>query len=402
MKYTQIMHDIMSQTGSWIKQIFPQNDRPLSVMPKESELPKALRLPKNAALESKKVGIIFIRWLEYMIHSGNFVVNHPSSPIHKPCKSVIGIVKNHAIALFCEVYGLNDYWTPYPKNSLYKAIKKTPYFLSAYGSHTFICHVKSKHGRIHTLPLLLIDETYLKLENMNISINHSLIFDHQGPFDNQRKTLKFNLKLVAECLLIWQRRAEAAIHQKHTGTEWVYAQPNLEQHDSSEEPIQTETGTDMVKTKTFTSFDSSLLPPLPDYPLLSKEMGEFFIQWLKLMIKHRRFEVNENNSPVHKITTSLIGIMTPKIFMLFCKDYDRLIDGSNNPINQIRHSVKKAGYLISHAAAKKEIFKCNVLGKPQVLYFCLIHEKHLLEYGFNIPVDLTLTLQETPRFHPKK
>ena len=401
MKYTQVMTAIMNQTGSWVKQIFQEKNTPMSIMPKESEFPKQLRLPKNAALDSRKVGMLFIRWLEYMIKSGNFIVNHPTSPIHKPCDNVIGIVKFHALELFCEAYGLNDYWTPYPKNSIYKAIKKTQRFLSAYGRHTFKCHVKSKIGRIHMLPLLLIDEECLKLTDMNISVNHSLILDHHDPFDNQRNLLNFKLKFVTSILLQWKRKAEAVKNQKHSGSECLYTEQALEALNSPLDSIQTATGINLKKIKTFASFDPSLLQPLPDCPLLSKEMGDFFVHWLKVMIKHRRFEINETGSPIHKITEYHIGLLSPQIFMIFCQDYGLLIEKTNAQSNQIRNSVKKAGYLVPYSTAKKEIFKCNVVGKPYALYFCLILEKHLIENNESIPVNHTLILNDTPKSHPK-
>ena len=185
--------------------------------------------------------------------------------------------------------------------------------------------------------------------------------------------------------------------EPHTETGWSYPNQDVKQFDAPEDTIQTETGADMTKTKTFIPFDPSLLPPLLDCPLLSKEMGDFFVHWLKVMIKHRRFEINENDSPVHKVSAHLIGLMTPKIFMLFCQDYNLMIEGSNGPANQIRNAVKKAEYLVSHATAKKEIFKCQVVGQAYELYFCLIHEKHLIDYGISIAPNQTLILKDTPK-----
>ena len=190
---------------------------------------------------------------------------------------------------------------------------------------------------------------------------------------------------------------ETENNQVHTETGWSYPSQDVKQLDVPKSTIQTETGADMTKTKTFIPFDPSLLPPLPDCPLLSKEMGDFFVHWLKVMIKHRRFEINENDSPVHKVAAHLIGLMTPKIFMLFCQDYNLMIEGTNGPANQVRNSVKKAEYLVSHATAKKEIFKCQVVGQVYELYFCLIHEKYLIEYGVSIPINQTIILKDVPK-----
>lgn len=191
--------------------------------------------------------------------------------------------------------------------------------------------------------------------------------------------------------------AETENNQRHTATELFYPRQDDRELGSPEDTTQTETGADMTRTKAFMPFDTALLPVFPDYPLRSKETGEFFLNWLKIMIKHRRFEVNENDSPVHKVSAHLIGLMTPKIFILFCQDYNLMIDGTNGPANQVRNAVKKAGYLIPHANEKREIFKCQVVGQSYELFFCLIHERHLLDYGVSITPNQTLILKDVPK-----
>lgn len=74
-----------------------------------------------------------------------------------------------------------------------------------------------------------------------------------------------------------------------------------------------------------------------------------------------------------------------------------MIDGTNGPANQVRNAVKKAGYLIPHANEKREISKCQVVGQRYELFFCLIHERHLLDYGVSITPNQTLILKDVPK-----
>lgn len=395
MKYVQMIHHIVSQIGLKATQLFCHSNKHLPVREMTHNFPQKPQFPKRFTLDSQAVGILFIRWLAYMIQSGNFIPNHRASPIHKLSKNLIGVVKPHAIAQFCEAYALNDYWSYDPKNKVFKAIKKTRYFIEVDGVCTFKYRVKDKSGKMIKLPLLLIDERHFQLKKMDININRSLIVEGLDTLKHHSKCAMPSPKTMEDILMASEKHTETEKNLYCTGPEWLYTEQDSEQLDSHTGTIQAATGSESYKRKLFNHFDTSLLPDLPNLEFPSIEAGEFFIQWLKVMIKHRRFEINKNNSPVHKITAHLIGILTPKIFLMFCQDYN--IDVlSTNTTNRIRNSVKKAGYLVSHVAAKKEIFKCNLLGKNDTLYFCLIYEKDLIENNVNIPVNLTLTLQETP------
>lgn len=137
------------------------------------------------------------------------------------------------------------------------------------------------------------------------------------------------------------------------------------------------------------------LPPMPsNQSLNSREAGQIFIKWLQLMLKHRRYEINDKKSPVHKVHPDYLGLITPKIFLDFSDDYE-LHKTADGPHNKIRNGVMKTGLLLTHSK-NKQIFPARVVNQEAIIYFCLVPEKHILDDTINISVNNTLILQNKP------
>lgn len=184
--------------------------------------------------------------------------------------------------------------------------------------------------------------------------------------------------------------AETESNPTHAATGRTQAEENENATQSETERDQKHTGTGIEATKkpkNFVAHTEIELPPRPDCKLSDPAIATHFLEWLKLMIKHRRFEINENDSPVHMLPGNIIGIMTPRIFIKYCQDYN--IPEAKKPFATIQTSARKKGLFLKKTG-NTDVFKVEIIGKNKSLFFCLIDANKVLPYGVTPPVNITL------------
>ena len=181
---------------------------------------------------------------------------------------------------------------------------------------------------------------------------------------------------------------------KHAVADRTQAEVDANSIQAETERDQKHTGTGIEATKkpkNFVAHTEIELPPRPDCKLSDPAIATHFLEWLKLMIKHRRFEINENDSPVHMLPGNIIGIMTPRIFIKYCQDYN--IPETKKPFGTIQTSARKKGLFLKKTG-NTDVFRVDIIGKDKSLFFCLMDANKVLPYGVTPPVNTTLKVMD--------
>ncbi len=117
---------------------------------------------------------------------------------------------------------------------------------------------------------------------------------------------------------------------------------------------------------------------LPDAPtgLSDPDLGKIFMEWLKHCIDTRIYVINANDSPLHLLEDGL-GIMSPTIFINFCKTYDLTTDNPDSPgYLKVQNAVSKLKRNVKFG--KKDVIFYTIKNKSTRLCFYVMHSNDLI------------------------
>lgn len=151
------------------------------------------------------------------------------------------------------------------------------------------------------------------------------------------------------------------------------------------------------------NFNLEQLPKLPeDINVQSNEILDIFLKWVTENIRLKRYILNDKTSPFHILSPDIIGLMAPKAFIDFLKDYNLT---NEIPVSNFQTRFYKKGITYQYkrtGGRKVNVFSAKIINTNKSLSFVLIPQKIVMPHGMDINVNKSLVLQDVPELPTKK